>query len=115
MIINVWSTDSRRSPVMSFIDSQDDKAAARILRDIDHLEEQGTGLLITKKMKKFKNYTSLYELITNFKGMGYRIIFTIINGEAWLLEAFKKKSFDTPQHYINTALTRRKSLLSYIA
>ncbi len=115
MTINVWQADSGRSPVMNFINSQDVKAGQRIMKDIDHLEEQGVALQHTKKLKKLQGYTSLYELITNFRGMGYRIIFTIIKGDAWLLEAFKKKSSDTPRQYIDTAIGRRNLLLNNVS
>jgi phage-related protein len=86
-----------------------------MIKDIDHLQQQGLGLLATKKMKQLTGYKHLYELITNFKGVGYRIIFTVVNGEAWLLEAFKKKSNQTPQRHIDTALGRCNQILQLSA
>lgn len=110
MKINFWQTSSGSSPVLKFIDEQEDKPASRIMKDIDHLEQQGLNLLTTKKMKHLTGYKQLYELITRFMGMGYRIIFTTIGNEAWLLEAFKKKSDDTPQGHIDNAVSRQRQL-----
>lgn len=82
-------------------------AAQRIMKDIDHLEEQGKNLLgSSKKMKKLQGYKDLYELRTYYKGMSYRILFKIVKGEAWLLEAFKKKGNGTPQRFIDNAQAR---------
>lgn len=114
MKINIWQTSAGSSPVIKFINDQEDKPASRMMKDIEHLEEQGLRLLATKKMKQLTGYKHLYELITNFRGVGYRIIFTVINGEAWLLEAFKKKSDETSQRHINNALNRRNQLLALI-
>jgi len=114
MNIKMWRTAAGSSPVSDFIGDQEDKPASRIMKDIEHLEEQGLRLLATKKMKRFTGYNQLYELVTNFKGVGYRIIFTVINGDAWLLEAFKKKGDVTPQRYINTSLARRNQILAII-
>lgn len=109
MNINFWETDQGRSPVFEFIQSQDPKAAARVLKDIDRLEQQGLKLLNDpNKLKKLKGHKNIYEIKTYCKGIYYRILFTILRGEIWLLEGFKKKSNDTQPRYIATAITRKE-------
>lgn len=112
MKINIWQTVAGGSPVINFIDDQEVKPASRMMKDIEHLEEQGLNLLATKKVKQLTGYKHLFELITNFRGVGFRIIFTVINREAWLLEAFKKKSDETPRRHINNALNRRNQIVA---
>jgi phage-related protein len=107
MRVKFWVTASGRAPVALFIRKQSPLAGQRIMKDIDHLEQQGLELAINpSKVKSLRGYSKLYELKTYFQGIWYRIIFVVINGEAWLLEAFKKKGNGTPQRFIDTALKR---------
>jgi phage-related protein len=111
MKINFWKTDSGRSPVLIFMEKQDPKASSRMIKDLDHFEDKGLVLLADhNKLKRLHGYKNMYEIKTYFKGVYYRIIFTVLRGEAWLLEAFKKKSDDTPVRFIKTALARKQSL-----
>lgn len=115
MKVELWRSDTGRCPVGEFISQigqTDSKAAGRILKDIDHLEEHGRELSKSDKVKKLKGHKNLYELRTFFNGMGYRIIFSIHKGTAWLLEAFSKKGKSTSKKYIENALIRRRSLQS---
>jgi phage-related protein len=108
MRVRFWTTTSGRLPVAAFIGKQPPLAAQRIMKDIDHLEQQGLDLAINPhKLKSLKGYPGLYELKTYAQGIWYRIIFVVISGDAWLLEAFKKKGNGTPQRHIDTALQRQ--------
>ncbi|HEX7259482.1 MAG TPA: type II toxin-antitoxin system RelE/ParE family toxin [Candidatus Saccharimonadia bacterium] len=113
MIVTFWTSKSGRCPVADFIAKQHKAAAQRIMKDIDHLEQQGLKLAISpNKLKPLQGYKKLYELKTDWGGVGYRIIFAIIDGKAWLLEAFKKKGNSTPQRHIDTALRRQVTIAS---
>jgi phage-related protein len=97
---------------MDFIKEQHPMAAQRVMKDINHLEEQGLNLAINpSKVKSLQGYKKLYELKTHFKGTGYRTIFATVHGDAWLLESFKKKGNATPQRHIDTALNRQASII----
>jgi phage-related protein len=111
MVIKFWVNKSDKCPVKDFISKQHVLAGQRIMKDIDHLKQQGLSLAINPgKMKPLQGHKKMYELKTSWKGIYYRIIFSVENGEAWMLEAFKKKGNATPQRYINTALQRRCSI-----
>lgn len=115
MKVKVWPQHGR-SPVLKFIKKQAPEHRARIMKDIEFFEEQGLELLaVPSKLKKLKGYAELYELIVDFKGIFYRIIFTVVDGEAWLLEAFKKKDNNTRKTYIANAASRRETLLLALA
>lgn len=111
MEIRFWENESRRLPVLEFIERQPAKAAQRIMKSVDHFAEQGMGLLFSpSKMKALNGYSNLYELKIDFRGIYYRIIFCIIGGITYLLTAFKKKANHTPARHIKTALIRQQSL-----
>lgn len=112
MQVMLWESSSSRSPILEFIESQPIGVAKTIMRDIDHLEERGMQLLgNSKKVKKLKGQRKLWELRTVTKGMAYRLIFTIVNGVAWIVMAFKKKTEATPLHHIKIACQRRDQLI----
>jgi phage-related protein len=91
--------------------NQDAEATSRMMKDVDRFEKRGLSLLADpNRLKKLSGYKDLYELKTYFRGVYYRMIFTIYKGEAWLLEAFKKKSDDTPKRYLKTAEARKQIL-----
>ncbi len=113
MRVKFWESASGRCPVEDFIAKQHKTAAQRIMKDIDYFEQRGLQLLTISPstVKQLHGYKKLYELKTNWSGIGYRIIFCVINNEAWLLEGFKKKGNSTPRRYIDTAL-RRKAIIA---
>ncbi|MDB5169858.1 MAG: hypothetical protein JWN82_254 [Candidatus Saccharibacteria bacterium] len=106
MNIKFWKTASGRYPVKNFIMTQSSGPAQRIMKDIDHLKEQGLRLLASNKLKKLRGYDNLYELRTKHGKLDYRILFKESRGTAWLLEAFQKQGNTTPERYIKTAIRR---------
>jgi phage-related protein len=112
MTVRLWTSATGRIPVEKFIGRQPPDEAARIMKDINQLEKHGLELLklSPNKLKCLTGYTNLYELRTNFKGVFYRVIFCVKDRQIWLLEAFKKKSNETPEGHIKVALKRRLSL-----
>lgn len=110
MEIELWQTLSGRSPVLEFINSQPPRAKQRIMKSVDHLQEQGIALLVNKrKFEKITGYTHLYELKMNFQGVAYRIICSVKNNVAKLLTAFKKKDQKTRMQNIKLAIERSNS------
>ena len=107
MKVRMWVNDSGSSPVERFINEQPAKHGARIMKDIGFLEKVGLELLGNpSRLKQLKGYKNLFELKVSIQGVYYRILFTVIRGEAWLVEAFKKKDNATKKRYIEKALGR---------
>lgn len=117
MEIEFWETSSGRSPVAEFITDLPIKTKKKVIQAIDNVETYGTKLVHEGKLLiKLVGY-DLYELRIQINKIFYRILLVFINTTAWLLNAFKKKSNNTPQREINTALKRYQSLkyqLNYI-
>jgi len=107
MEIEYYTRDRGDSPVSDFLCTLSGKHFKKIEKDIDRLKEYGLQLLLkTKDVKKFKGnnkYDGLYELITNYQGIYYRTMFTVINDKYWLISMFKKKSNKTPLNEIKKA------------
>lgn len=95
-----------KSPVVEFIQQQSPKEQAKILREIDLLEEFGLFLGMPH-IKKLKGYNDLWELRIKHSSNIFRIFFfNYKDGVFILLHGFKKKSNKTPQREINKALNR---------
>lgn len=109
MEIQFWENTRGENPVGGFIEGQEVKAKKKILWMIDMLEEHGIKLLFTGYMNKLQGH-KLYELVTSFGGVFYRIFFSIKEDTAWLLHAFKKKTNHTPKKELSIAIDRAKSL-----
>ncbi len=110
MRIEFWQNESGRNPVLEFIGGQPNNAAGRITKVIGDLERHGMKLIGSSKMKPLTGYQNLYELIIDFKGVFYRIVFCIVENTGHMLEAFKKKKNRTPERHIKVALARQQSL-----
>ena len=107
--IKYYAIDNK-SPVVEFIKEQSPKHRAKILREIDLLEEFGLFLGMPH-IKKLKNYNDLWELRIKHSSNIFRILFlNHKEGTFILLHAFKKKSDKTPQREINKALNRMKNI-----
>jgi len=109
MEIQFWGNTKGESPVGRFIEAQEVKSRKKIIWMIDRLEEHGIKLLFTDYMNKLRGH-KLYELVTSYGGVFYRILFSIKNDVAWLLHAFKKKTNHTPEKELSIAIKRAKSL-----
>ena len=97
-----------QSPVVNFIKEQSSKEQAKILREIDLLEEFGLSLGMPH-IKKLKGYNDLWELRIKHSSNIFRIFFlNYKNGILVLLHGFQKKSNKTPKREINKALNRIK-------
>ena len=101
---------NNKSPVTEFIKEQSAKEKAKILREIELLEEFGLFLGMPH-LKKLKGYDDLWELRIKHSSNIFRIFF--LNYQAGifvLLHIFKKKSNKTPQREIDIALNRLNSI-----
>jgi phage-related protein len=94
-------------PVETFIRSLPAKEQAKLLRDIDLLEELGTSIRepLAKPIKGEKN---LYELRSIFSNNIQRVFYCLFDGkQAILLHGFTKKSQKTPTKEIDRAKSYR--------
>jgi len=104
--VKFFRTAKGNYPVKEFIEKQDKKAYARIIRTIELLENYGPFMRVPHS-KKVRN--KLYELrIIGKKSI--RIFYTRFNNQYYLVHAFKKKSQKTPKQELGTALDRIKEL-----
>ena len=94
-------------PVKEFIKEQDKTTYTKLIHAIELLENGGPYLK-PPYIKKLQN--KLYELRISGK-VTIRIFYTIINGEYYLLHAFKKKSQKTPTKELKIALDRMRELV----
>lgn len=106
MVVKFWTSSSTRNYVGEFIEGLPVMAQKKIIRQLELLEKYGRNFI---DMKKLKGY-DLCEITINFNNIGYRILCVIKNAVCWLLHIFVKKSNETPQREINTALKRAKEL-----
>ena len=100
-----YYTHNNKCPILDFLKSIPKKDAAKILKEIELLEEFGLalGMPHIKKMAGSKN---LWELRIKQSTNNYRIFyFTMHNHTIVLLNAFLKKSQKTPYKEIQRALT----------
>ncbi len=95
------------SPVKEFLQEQDKTTYMKLIHAIELLENGGP-FLKPPYIKKLQN--KLYELRIS-GNVAIRIFYTIINGEYYLLHAFKKKTQKTPSKEIKIALDRMRELV----
>ncbi|MBI2086154.1 type II toxin-antitoxin system RelE/ParE family toxin [Candidatus Daviesbacteria bacterium] len=95
------------SPVKEFVENQDKTTYMKLIHAIELLENGGPYLK-PPYIKKLQD--KLYELRISGK-VAIRIFYTIINGEYYLLHAFKKKSQKTPSKELKVALDRARELV----
>lgn len=105
--VKFFQNTREESLVDNFINDQDETTHAKILHSILLLKNGGPFLMppYTKKLQP-----NLYELRTSGKN-AVRIFYTMINGEYYLLHAFKKKTQRTPPKEIKIALDRIRKLI----
>lgn len=98
--------ESEKYPVMDFISSLPTKDKAKILWELDMLEEFGT-MLGMPYIKKIKGTEELWELRIKHNSKNYRIFyFNYSKGILVLIHALQKKSSQTPRREIKLALSR---------
>ena len=96
-------------PVGKFISDLPLNHQKKVYKKIERLKEDGLHLSLRTKIVK-KLGRNIYELIINYDGMFYRILFTIIKDAYWLISAFKKKSNKTPSRELAKAIKIKKQL-----
>lgn len=105
--VKFFQTTRGDYPVKDFIDQQDQSTIAKIIGAIELLETDGP-FLKPPYIKKLQG--NLYELRTSGK-VAVRILYTLQEGEYYLLHAFKKKTQKTPIKELKTALDRMKNIV----
>jgi len=105
--VKFFQTARGDSPVEMFIREQDETTYAKILHSIKLLQDSGP-FLKPPYIKKLQN--KLYELRISGKD-SFRLFYTIINGEYYILHAFKKKSQKTPLKELKVAIDRMEKLV----
>ena len=107
----IYYFENNKSPVVEFIQNQNPKEQAKILREIDLLEEFGLFLGMPH-IRKMKSTKSIWELRIKHSSNIFRIFFfTIKDSKLVLLHGFRKKSNKTPKKELDIALKR---MLNYI-
>ena len=108
----IYYSNNGTSPILEFLKSIPKKDVAKILRDIDLLEEFGLSLGMPY-IKKLVNSDDLWELRIKFSSNNYRIFYFVLKDKQFvLLHAFQKKSDETPKREINTAISRKNDYLN---
>lgn len=117
MQIKLWENPTGRSPVLKFIRSIPVNHGQRIIKDIEQLEKFGIDQLIegSSKLKLLRGKYILYQLTTKIQGMSYRVLIYRTSSEAWLVEAFKKKTNKTPRIHIENSYRRIEAIQAQLA
>ncbi|PKM49087.1 MAG: type II toxin-antitoxin system RelE/ParE family toxin [Firmicutes bacterium HGW-Firmicutes-7] len=107
----IYYAEKNKIPVLDFLKSLNPKEQAKILREIDLLEEFGFSLG-SPHIKKMVGTDSLWELRIKQSTNNFRIFyFNYINNKFILLHAIRKASQKTPKKDINLALTRQANYI----
>jgi len=105
----IYYEENYRSPVVDFILEKSPKEQAKILREIDLLEEFGLSLGMPY-IRKIANF-DLWELRIKHSSNIFRILFKDSGSKFVLLHGFQKKTNKTPKKEINIALRRLEKYL----
>jgi len=115
MNIEYWLSSSGRNYVGVFLSGIPAKSRKKIDRSLDRLKRYGIlPLLQSREAAKLHGY-DMYELIVDFGKMFYRIFFIVRAGACYMLHGFMKKTNNTPQREIETALGRAEEVDAYLA
>ncbi len=102
-----YSNENGQCPILEFLKSIPKKDRAKILREIDLLEEFGLQLGMPH-LKKMKGTDDLWELRVKQGTDNYRVFyFTMKDSKFVLLHAFLKKTQKTPKKEITVAENRK--------
>ncbi len=100
----IYFTRNNTCPILEFLEQIPKKDAAKILRDIDLLEEFGLSLGMPY-IKKMMGTKDIWELRVKQSTNNYRIFyFTMKSKQIILLNAFQKKTSKTPPKELNKAI-----------
>lgn len=105
--VKFFQTAGGKYPVKYFLEKQNKKTFAKIIRYIELLENYGPFIKppYSKKIQK-----DLFELRIVGK-ISIRIFYTLYKNKYFLLHAFKKKSQKTPKKELKIALDRMQDLI----
>lgn len=106
-----YYTEKEKIPVLEFLLKLTSKEQAKILREIDLLQEFGLALGMPH-IKKMQGTQDLWELRIKHGSNNFRIFyFCYIGGKLILLHCIRKTSGKTPAKDIKLAIKRRDSYL----
>lgn len=106
-----YYTKKGKCPVLEFIVSQSPKEQAKILREIDLLEEFGLSLGMPH-IKNIQGVKGLWELRIKHGSNNFRIFhFCFTGGRFVLLHGIRKTTGKTPERDIKSAEKRMKNYL----
>jgi len=106
--IDYFETDDGKRPVLDFIRRQSAKEQAKILREINLLEEFGSAIGMPH-VRKMEGLDDLWELRIQFATNRFRIFYFLKKERTyWLLHAFRKTTGKTPPREIAIATERMK-------
>jgi phage-related protein len=95
-----------RDDIYDYLLSFDDNTVAKIVGDLELLDELGLALGPPKSKKIFKN---IYELKT-IGNISIRTLYTFRSNSIFILHVFVKKSQKIPKKELKTAINRLKYL-----
>ncbi|MDW7659885.1 MAG: type II toxin-antitoxin system RelE/ParE family toxin [Bacillota bacterium] len=100
----IYFTRNNKYPILDFFEKIPKKDVAKILRDIDLLEEFGLSLGMPY-IKKMSGTKDIWELRIKQSTNNYRVFyFTMKPQQIILLNAFQKKTSRTPSKELNKAI-----------
>ena len=103
----IYYSKNNKHPIIEFLNTLPKKDQAKILRNIDLLQEFGFSLGMPY-IKKMKNINNIWELRVKQSSNNYRFFyFSIKNNNLIILHGFKKKTQKTPKKEINIAKQRK--------
>jgi phage-related protein len=106
-----YYTEKGKTPVFDFILAQSPKEQAKILREIDLLEEFGLSLGMPH-IKKMQGKENLWELRIKHSSNNFRIFYLFFTGGKFvLLHGIRKTTGKTPVKDIKTAEKRRDNYM----
>ncbi|KUO69562.1 MAG: hypothetical protein APF77_18380 [Clostridia bacterium BRH_c25] len=112
--IKFFRKENGEDPVSDYIISLPAKHQAKVVREIDLLENLGIWLQYphTKDLEG-DEYKDLYELRIKFSNNNMRIFYFLFDGNKFILvHGFTKKSEETPKRELNIAKNRMEEYKS---
>ena len=111
MFVIEYYTEKGKCPVLEFIEKLTPKEQAKILREIDLLEEFGLPLGMPH-IRKIQGYEDIWELRIKHSSNNFRIFYLCYTGGKFvLLHGIRKTTGKTPARDIKTAEKRMRYYL----
>ncbi|MDX9872523.1 MAG: type II toxin-antitoxin system RelE/ParE family toxin [Clostridia bacterium] len=107
-----YYTENNKNPVAEFLSQLSSKEQAKILREIDLLQEYGLFLGPPHIKKLEGRYNRLWELRIKQSTNDFRIFYFVFNqGRFVLLYGFRKTTNKTPSSVLELSLKRMENYL----